>query len=76
MRNGVDLTKGRHHDIVGNVEVEFLLPDGRTTPTMLSAVRVELDGEDCVVTMIRDLTAAKEASRKVEESTQAVRDIF
>jgi hypothetical protein len=23
MRNGVDLTKGRHHDIVGNVEVEF-----------------------------------------------------
>jgi len=62
--------------VVRNVEVEFLLPDGRTTPTMLSAVRVELDGEDCVVTMIRDLTAAKEASRKIEESTQAVRDIF
>ena len=62
--------------VVRNVEVEFLLPDGRTTPTMLSAVRVELDGEDCVVTMIRDMTAAKEASRKIEESTQAVRDIF
>jgi len=62
--------------VVRNVEVEFVMPDGASTPTMLSAVRVELDGEDCVVTMIRDLTAAKEASRKIEEYTQAVRDIF
>jgi PAS domain S-box-containing protein len=62
--------------VVRNVEVEFLTPDGLTTPTMLSAVRVELDGEDCVVTMIRDLTAAKEASRKLEENDKAVRDIF
>ncbi len=62
--------------VVRNVEVEFLTPDGRTIPTILSAVRVDLDGEDCVVTMIRDLTAAREASRKLEESAQAVRDIF
>jgi len=62
--------------VVRNVEVELLTPDGRTTPTLLSAVRVDLDGEDCVVTMIRDLTAAKEASRKIEESAKAVQDIF
>lgn len=62
--------------VARNVEVEFLTTQGVTTPTMLSALRVELDGEDCIVTLIRDLTAAKEASRKLEESAQTVRDIF
>ena len=62
--------------VVRNVEVDFLTPDGQTKPTMLSAVRIDLDGEDCVVTMIRDLTAVKEASRKIEESAKSVRDIF
>ena len=50
--------------VVRNVEVDFLTPDGQTKPTMLSAVKIDLDGEDCVVTMIRDLTAVKEASRR------------
>ena len=68
----VVLTEG----VVRNVEVDFLMPDGKTTPTVLSALRVELDGEDCVVTMIRDISAAKEASRKLEENAKAVRDIF
>ncbi|MGC2762710.1 MAG: PAS domain S-box protein [Candidatus Binatus sp.] len=62
--------------VVRNMEVDFLLPDGGLMPALLSAVRVELDGEDCLVKMIRDLTAAKEASRKVEENAKAVRDIF
>ena len=54
------------------MEADFLKPDGRVMPAMLSAVRVELEGEDCVVTMIRDLTAAKEASRKLEQSVKAL----
>jgi len=62
--------------VVRNIEADFLKPGGGVMPALLSAVRVELDGEDCVVTMIRDLTAAKEASRKLEENAKAVRDIF
>jgi PAS domain S-box-containing protein len=62
--------------IVRNVEVEFVTVDGLTVPTMVSALKVELDGEDCLVTMVRDLTAQKEASRKIEESAKAVKDIF
>ncbi len=58
--------------VVRNMEVDFVLPDGRLMPGLLAAVRVELEGEDCVVTMIRDLTAAKEASRKLEQSVKAL----
>jgi len=62
--------------IVPNLEADFLKPDGSVMPAMLSAVRVELEGEDCVVTMIRDLTSVREASRKLEESAAALRAIF
>ena len=58
--------------VVRNMEVDFLKPDGGVMPAMLSAVRVELNGEDCVVTMIRDMTAAREASRKLEQSIKAL----
>ncbi len=58
--------------VVRNMEADFLKPDGSVMPAVLSAVRVELKGEDCVVTMIRDLTAAKEASRKLEQSVKAL----
>ena len=58
--------------VVRNMEADFVLPDGRLMPALLAAVRVELEGEDCVVTMIRDLTAAKEASRKLEQTIKAL----
>jgi PAS domain S-box-containing protein len=58
--------------VVRNMEVDFVLPDGRPMPALLAAVRVELEGEDCVVTMIRDLTASKGASRKLEETVRAL----
>jgi two-component system sensor histidine kinase/response regulator len=60
--------------VVRNMEADFLKPDGGVMPAMLSAVRVELEGEDCVVTMVRDLTAAKTASRKLEQSVKALTD--
>jgi PAS domain S-box-containing protein len=58
--------------VVRNMEVDFLKPDGTVMPAIASAVRVELKGEDCVVSMIRDLTAAKEASAKLEQSVKAL----
>ena len=58
-----------------NVEVDFLLR-AAPIPTLLSAVAVEVKGEDCVVTMIRDLSAAKDAARKLEEKEAAQKAIF
>jgi PAS domain S-box-containing protein len=62
----------RTDGVVRNMEADFLKPDGGVMPAVLSAVRVELEGEDCVVTMIRDMTAAREASRKLEQSIKAL----
>ena len=58
--------------VVRNMEADFVLPDGRLMPALLAAVRVELEGEDSVVTMIRDMTAAREASRKLEQTIKAL----
>jgi PAS domain S-box-containing protein len=76
--------------VVRNMEVDFLRPDGSLMPALLSAVRVELEGEDCVVTMIRDITmhkhnerdllsAREELSRQVKalsDSEQTFRRLF
>jgi len=62
--------------VVRNMEVDFILPDGSLMPALLAAVRVELEGEDCVVTMIRDLTSAKEASLALAENASALRAVF
>jgi two-component system sensor histidine kinase/response regulator len=59
--------------IVRNIEADFNLPGGGQMPALVSAVRIELEGEECVVTMARDLTAAKQASRTLEESMKALR---
>ncbi len=64
----------RKDGVVRNMEADFLKPDGGVMPAVLSAVCVELEGEDCVVTMIRDMTAAREASRKLEQSIKALRE--
>jgi PAS domain S-box-containing protein len=61
---------------VRNLEVDFISPRGGTISTLLSAVAVELNGEDCVVTMLRDVSAAKDAARKLEESAQTLKAIF
>ncbi len=49
--------------VVRNMEVDFLRPDGGLMPVLLSAVRVELDGQDCMVKMIRDITERKRNER-------------
>ena len=59
--------------VVRNMEADFNLPGGGQMPGLVSAVRIELEGEDCVVTMVRDLTAAKQASRTLEEGLKALR---
>ena len=60
--------------VVRNMEADFVLPNGSVIPAAVAAVRVELEGEDCVVTMVRDLTATREASRRLEESVKALSD--
>jgi PAS domain S-box-containing protein len=48
---------------VDNLEIEFHFEDGRLSPSLVSGVLIELNGEPCVVSIIRDITRLKETER-------------
>ena len=59
-----------HTNMVSNVEVEINHVSNRQVYALLSAAKVELDNEPCLLTMIHDITDrrnAEEALRKSEE---------
>ncbi len=47
--------------VVKNLEAEFLAKDGRVVTGLVSANLMEVNGETCVLSVIRDITAQKEA---------------
>ncbi len=61
---------------VHNMEARLRRKDGGTSYNLVSAVTVELRGEPCVVTFIRNINELKEAERKIRESEQSLRAIF
>jgi PAS domain S-box-containing protein len=50
---------------VDNMEIEFHFEDGTLSPSLVSGVLIELDGEPCVVSIIRDITRLKETEREL-----------
>jgi two-component system sensor histidine kinase/response regulator len=54
-------TRGHVH----NMEVAFRTRDGRVLPSLISAVTVELDGEPCVVSLVRSITRLKRTEREL-----------
>lgn len=47
--------------VVKNLEAEFIAKDGHIVTALVSANLMELNGETCVLSVIRDITAQKEA---------------
>ncbi len=61
---------------VRELETRFRGKGGREAPVLISAARIELDGEACVVGMICDITGIKDAAKKLHESEDAFRRII
>ncbi len=61
---------------VRNLEQPFRLKDGRIVPFLLSAVPIEIDGEQCILTTSRDISDLKDSQRRVTESEATLRQIF
>lgn len=61
---------------VRNMEVEFYAEDGRVESHLLSAARVTLRGEPCIVAFTRNISDLKQAERKVRESEATLRRVF
>ena len=59
-----------------NFEVTIPTRSGLKIPVLLSSVRVDLGGEQRVVTIARDITKLKEQERKLQSSEAMLREIF
>jgi PAS domain S-box-containing protein len=66
----------RQHRQVRGFEATLRRKDGQYVPCLNSAVVTELAGRKCLITMSRDISALKEAERKLRESESTLRTVI
>jgi PAS domain S-box-containing protein len=66
----------RRDGVVRGLEAEFRRKNGETFPALVSAVAQEVNGQQCAVSMIRDISALKLAEQQVRRSEEMLRRIF
>lgn len=65
------------HGYVQNLEVKLRLSaDDPAVAALISAVMVQLNGQQCAISVIRDISDLKEAERRLRDSEAALRKIF
>jgi PAS domain S-box-containing protein len=62
----------RANGIVHNFETELRNKDGRMVPSLISATMVELGGEQCLISMTRDITGLKQTERELLTAREAL----
>jgi len=55
---------------IKNLELSFCARDGTIIPCLVSAARAELQGEQCVIAVSRDITHLKESERELIETRE------
>lgn len=55
-----------------NLEADFLARDGRVIPALMSAHLIEVDGEQCILSVTRDISARKAAETQLRKLSMAV----
>ena len=61
---------------VRNVRASFRAKDGAMIPSLISGVMVDLDGQQCCMTITRDISDLKAAELKLQESETSLRKVF
>ncbi|MGZ6227915.1 MAG: PAS domain-containing protein, partial [Candidatus Binataceae bacterium] len=62
----------RAHGSVRNFEAELRNKDGRVVPSLVSAAMVELGGEQCVISMARDITDLKRTQHELTRAREVL----
>ncbi|MGZ6241413.1 MAG: PAS domain S-box protein [Candidatus Binataceae bacterium] len=62
----------RAHGSVRNLEAELRNKDGRVVPSLVSAAMVELGGEQCVISMARDITDLKRTQHELTRAREVL----
>ena len=63
----------RANGSVRNFEAELRNKDGRVVPSLVSAAMVELGGEQCVISMARDITEPQADTARIDPRTRGPR---
>ncbi len=66
----------RRHEPVRDLELMFRSKSGRTGPTLVSADRIELGGQACLLTVCRDLTSQKQKEGEVQRQQDFLRKVL
>jgi PAS domain S-box-containing protein len=66
----------RHDQPVRDVEVRFRTKSGRNGLAQVSADRIELGGQACLLMVIRDLTPQKQREREVQRQQDFLRNVL
>ncbi|MGO9449877.1 MAG: PAS domain S-box protein [Candidatus Binataceae bacterium] len=61
---------------VSNMEVMFRNPAGEVQPHLISAVQAEIDGEQCLVSIVRNISGMRAAQELLKASQETTRAIF
>ena len=61
---------------VNNMEANFRFGDGRTHPFLISARPIEVNGEDCIISVTRDIFDRKVAEQALQESEKRLRMVL
>jgi PAS domain S-box-containing protein len=66
----------RADGIVRSMEANYRLKNGKVRPCLISGVLVELDGEPCVVSVVRDIGRLKRTERELIAARENLRKLF
>jgi len=66
----------RRQEPVRNLEAKFRSKSGRTGPALVSADRIELAGQACLLTVTRDLTSQKQREGEVQRQQDFLRKVL
>jgi len=66
----------RRHEPVREMEITFRSKSGRTGPTLVSADRIDLGGQACLLTVCRDLTSQKQKESEVQRQQDFLRKVL
>ncbi|MCX6135367.1 MAG: response regulator [Ignavibacteriales bacterium] len=66
----------KKHGAVENLEADFRMKDGRITTGLISATIIELDGQQCILSITRDISDRKRAESDLRASEERYKEFF